>query len=202
LTTSRAPLYADVFVVGRIQASGFPVEAVGEPSEYQDALFNRNGRSCLELYSRLSGNGPSPVRRNLDALEERLRANGISNVIETNVICPSAPASHELAVVEQADTGTEIFTFLLEAIQPSVLIAHGAGTVKQLEPVLETSLAQPRTEPGPAPATTVKRPGAPPLVVISIPSLTPPAWNRWRSWAGEHLDEVAARVARVVARGR
>jgi hypothetical protein len=190
MTNSRAPLYADVFIVGRSQPYGYPVEEAGDPAEYHDALFNRNGRSCRDLYSRISGNGVSPARRNLDALSARLWSKRLNNVLETNVLCEAAPGD------------TEIFTFLLEAIKPRVLIAHGAGTVRELELVLNSRIAAPRTEPGPVPATVVSRSRTTPLAVISIPSLIPPAWNRWESWADEHLDAVAERAARLVATGR
>jgi hypothetical protein len=88
MTDMVNPEEARVFIVGQNQATGFPPALVGGHKVYIDALFNRNGRSCRQLYDAIRGpEGPSPTRKNIDALREALAHVGVHDVLETNVIC-------------------------------------------------------------------------------------------------------------------
>jgi hypothetical protein len=205
LTRMRHPERARVFVVGRNQATGFPVAKVGSHDDYLDALFNRNGRSCRALYDQVRaemGKGPSPTRMHLDALTDALEQQGASDVLETNVVCYSTPMSADLNRAEHAGGrkhGTEIFLALLDAIRPRILIAHGAGTRYELARLLESSLPDPATSPtGGIPQVKVRlvlngRLYAP--TVFTLPSLAPPAYNRWAKWATIHMHAVSEAVA-------
>lgn len=44
MTDLTDPVRANVFVVGKNQATGYPVEVVGEQSRHLDSLYNRNGQ--------------------------------------------------------------------------------------------------------------------------------------------------------------
>ena len=87
MTTLEDPTLAEVFVVGMNQAKTFSAATVGSHERYLDALFNRNGQSCRKLYDEASGGSPSPTRKNMDSLGRCLKQHGITNVLETNVIC-------------------------------------------------------------------------------------------------------------------
>lgn len=101
MTTMTHPEEARIFVVGYNQATRFSIESVGSHDSYIDALFNRNGRSCRDLYARARGSrGPSPTRRNLDALHEMLASAGFADVLETNVVPDYAPSSARFCMVQ------------------------------------------------------------------------------------------------------
>jgi len=181
-----------VFTVGRNQRNGFGVEAVGSHEDYLDALFNRNGSSCRGLYDRLTAK-PSPTRLNTDRLVSKLDQVGITEVLETNVICYSTPMSSDLRSREHLggkERGTELFRTLLEIIKPKVLIAHGAGTAKDLGRLLVASLPSVPSVPDKTARATVGD-----MAIWVIPSLAPPKWNSWMRWADEHLDLVCREVA-------
>ncbi len=155
--------------------------------------MNRNGRSCRALYdaarSEQGKQGPSLTRRNLDALRRRLARHGVTGVLETNVVCYSSPMSSDLAEPRHRGgkvRGAEIFTWLLSAIEPRILIAHGAKTKKVLSRLLGVSL--PDLPRHPAPPRFVR---ASAHEVVAIPSLAPPAWTKWAGWAPTYLDDLA-----------
>jgi len=138
------PEKARIFIVGYNQATGFPAAAlVGRHNAYIDALFNRNGMSCRNLYQQMRGHkGPSQTRKNIDALRKGLANVGINDVIETNVICYSTPMSNALAYAKNQGgkaAGRKIFWEILGIIRPIILIAHGAGTTKELRRAGQTS---------------------------------------------------------------
>lgn len=205
MTRSPQPERARVFVVGRNQATGYPENVVPSHEAYVDALFNRAGQSCRALYDAVrtrSGEGPSPTRTNLDWLTTALEDAGVQDVLETNVVCYSTPMSADLARAEHRggrEQGTAIFRFLLETIRPLVLIAHGSGTHKNLVRMLGSSVPEPPAalRDGVCAMRVRARAGDRPYepLVIAIPSLAPPAYNRWSSWAHAHLQAVATRVA-------
>lgn len=198
MTNSRSPWCVPVFTVGRNQRNGFSVEAVGSHENYLNALFNRNGSSCRSLYDRLTEK-PSPTRINTDRLVAKLARVGITEVLETNVVCYSTSMSSDLRNREHLggkERGTELFRTLLETIKPSVIIAHGAGTAKDLGRLLETSLpAVPSTPEMTARATVAD------MAIWVIPSLAPPKWNSWMRWADAHLDLVCREVAEHLKAG-
>ena len=139
MTTMAHPEKARIFVVGYNQATCFPAARIGSHDDFIDALFNRNERSCRKLYEQLRGeDGPSPTRKNIDRLPENLAREGLDDVVETNVICYSTPMSSDLTSEKAA--GRQIFREILAIIRPEVLIAHGAGTAKELGRVLSKQL--------------------------------------------------------------
>lgn len=116
MTASATPWASRVFTVGRNQRNGFLADLAGDHDKYLDALFNRNGQSCRELYDRLVGK-PSPTRTNTGRLVAGLRNVGVSDVIETNVICYSTAMSADLSLTEHDGgfhRGSEIFQVVFE----------------------------------------------------------------------------------------
>lgn len=205
MTSMKDPARARVFVVGRNQATGFPENAIESHAAYLDALFNRNGRSARALYDQIrtaEGRGPSPTRKNLDSLTSALLGAGVTEVLETNVICYSTPMSRDLSRAQHdggRQRGTEIFTALLDVIRPAVLIAHGSGTHRDLARLLGVALpAAPESAGAAGGALRVHARlarGPYDVIVYVIPSLAPPAFNRWASWAADHLHAMARAVA-------
>jgi hypothetical protein len=108
------PTTATTFIVGRNQATPFPVELVGTQEQFLDALFNRNGQTHSALYQNVRaqmGKGSSPIRGNIERLTAVLREHGVTGVLETNVICYSTPMSADLANAAHRggkETGTRI----------------------------------------------------------------------------------------------
>ena len=196
MTKMRNPLEADVFIVGRNQRNPYSaIEILHQ--RHLDALFNRNGESCHGLYDEVSKGKPSPTRRNMDDLAARLNQRNIHNILETDVVCYSTPISADLrkqANAGGARKGEEIFRYLLAEIAPTVLIVHGAGSVKHISRILKMDrLEVPRSTYEIFDVQTEHH------LVISVPSLAPPAFNRWSSWSDGYLDKVADRVREKLA---
>ncbi len=59
MTDLKDPVAANVFVVGINQATTYSAEML---ERHMDALFNRNGETCLSLYEEIRGD-PSPTRK-------------------------------------------------------------------------------------------------------------------------------------------
>ena len=191
MTRMDNPLQADVFIVGMNQRNAYPADAI--PHErHMDALFNRNGESCRGLYDKVTGGKPSPTRRNIDGLSTRLNRRDVHNVIETDVVCFSTPLGKDLRSpvnVGGARKGEEIFRYLLAEIAPAVIIVHGVRTLKRISHILKVDgLAVPCSAADICDVQTENH------LIIPIPSLAPPAFNRWSSWSDEYLDRVADRV--------
>ncbi len=198
MTRLSDPTRARVFIVGKNQAKGYLVEKVGSHARHIDALFNRNGQSNRSLYDEITGGQPSPTRLNVEGLTTRLERLGVPEVLETNVICYSTPLSVDLSLPSHTGgkkRGQEIFRTLLHFIRPSVLIVHGAGASRELAKLLGTDLPEPPTVP-----STFHRRETDHGIVFVIPSLAPPEYNKWSSWAPEYLDRLAPLVARDVHR--
>lgn len=185
------PLEADVFIVGKNQATKYEAKKISH-QRHMDALFNRNGESCRALYNEVRGGKPSRTRQSIDRFVAQLKQRDVLNVIETDVVCYSTPKSADLRCPNHAGgraRGKEIFGYLLDAITPAVVVVYGAGSAKDLSRVLAVN------------RLTV--PGAPDEIcdvqterhlIIPVPSLAPPAFNKWSSWSDEYLDKVADRV--------
>lgn len=191
MTDLTDPLRAQVLIVGRNPARGYDAATL-DHARHLDALFNRNGQSCRRLYDEVVGE-PSPTRRNIDLLRAFLMDAGIDQVLETNVICYSSPMSADLAKPVHAggrEAGTAIFHMLLEYVRPRVIIAHGAGTIRDVGKIVGVALPPARSAPG-APVHVE----ASDMRLILLPSLAPPAWNRWQGWAGPHLEAAAEMAA-------
>ncbi|MGH8785982.1 MAG: hypothetical protein ACREYA_12975 [Cupriavidus necator] len=54
MTSLRDPMRARVFIVGQNQAKNYPIGLVGSHGRHMDALFNRNGEGCRELYDEIT----------------------------------------------------------------------------------------------------------------------------------------------------
>jgi hypothetical protein len=83
-----------------------------------------------------------------------------------------------------------VFKLLIDFVRPRVLIAHGAATASDLGAIFYLPLPPPATQTG-APARIVVGD----MTIVLLPSLAPPAWNRWQGWALEHLEATAALTA-------
>ena len=196
MTKMRNPLEADVFIVGRNQRHPYSeIEILHQ--RHLDALFNRNGESCRRLYDEVTKGEPSPTRRNMDDLAARLNQRNIHNILETDVVCYSTPMGADLrkqANAGGARKGEEIFRYLLAEIAPTVLIVHGVGSVKHISRILEMDrLKVPRSIDDIFDVQTEQH------LVIPIPSLAPPQFNKWSSWSDGYLDKVADRVREKLA---
>jgi hypothetical protein len=198
ITTLQDPCDAKVFIVGMNQAKTFSVGDVDSHDLYIDALFNRNGQSCRHLYDRITRGKPSPTRCNIDDLNRRLRAHGVTAILETNVICYGTPMSADLTRPQHSagsKRGEELFKFIVTEIDPPVIIVHGTGAAKKLAPTLGLSHlpAEPK---GPDQFSMHRRSNSGnKRVVFVIPSLAPPRWNGWMAWAPDYLNRLAGRVA-------
>ena len=191
ITELSNPLSANVFVVGKNQAKGYESSRISH-KRHVDALFNRDGESCRRVYDEMTGCRPSPTRQNIDRFRKILAAEGVTRVLETNVVCYATPMSSDLRLPQHrsgALRGTEIFQALLHFVKPKVLIAHGAGTRNTLGNLLGASLPAPPVRSGDPRAAIVED-----MKIFTIPSLAPPQWNHWHGWAEQYLANVAKAV--------
>ena len=191
MTSMTDPQNADVFIIGMNQRQQYPADRISH-QRHLDALFNRNGESCRRLYDEVTNGNPSRTRGNIDKLSEILMQHGIHKILETDVICYSTPMSKDLrqaAHAEGAKRGKEVFRYLLDEIQPPILIVHGAGARKELAAVLGTSGLQ-----SPSSANDVCDVETNRHLIIPIRSLGQPEFNKWSSWSSELMGQVAARV--------
>ena len=135
----------------------------------------------------------SPTRKNTDRLVALLEAQGVGKILETNVICYSTPMSADLRLPGHASgskRGEEIFRYLLDAIKPKVLVVHGAGSRKKLASILDADLG---SEPLSAEDTRLHEVAG--YLLAVIPSLAPPAFNKWSRWSQEHFSLLAREIA-------
>ena len=197
MTNSKDPASSEVFVIGMNDAKSFAVDVVGSHDRYLDALFNRDPETCRQLFNRVTS-GRLPTRRNIDSLVRRLEEHGVTDVLNTNVICYSTPISRDLrhsAHAGGAARGRRIFKTLCEIVEPKVMIVHGSGTVKELSRLFSIELPRPPFE---RPSTPVEAKLCKTSMII-MPSLAPPEFNKWSSWANKHLDDLCRVVAERLA---
>ena len=191
MTRMKHPLEADVFIVGMNQRNDYLVRDVSH-QRHLDALFNRHGESCRGLYDEITGGTPSRTRRNIDGLVARLDRRDIHNILETNVVCYSTPMSADMrdrAHSGGMEEGEAIFRYLLAEIAPAVLIVNGVGSVQRLSRTLKVNeLRVPRSAGEVCDVQTERH------LVIPIPSLAQPEFNKWASWSDGYLEKVADRV--------
>ena len=136
MTTMTNPLEADVFIVGMNQSREYRVDDVSHHTHI-DALFNRNGQNCRQLYDETTKGKPSRTRPNIDDFVVRLNQKGVHNILETNVICYSTKMSRDLRKQNHAggsERGEKIFRYLLAEISPTVLIVHGKKATQASQP--------------------------------------------------------------------
>lgn len=198
MTSLADPCDAKVFVVGRNQAKGFPASPAIPHARYLDGLFNRNGQSCRGLYDEVTRGQPSQTRRNLDRLRERLEEAGVTGILETNVVCYSTQMSAGLRSPMHSggrEQGERIFRFLLAQARPQVIIVHGSGASSALGRVLGARLASAPVAAGSSVVSVDVKTDLFAGTVFPIPSLAPPAWNRWSSWSAEYLAKLARTIA-------
>jgi len=141
MTDFPNPESARVFTVGMNPVTAYLTGRVTH-SEHTAALLNRDGRACRALYTKVRAES-SPTRGNIDDLTDALRATGIPDVLETNVVCYSTPSSSDLSNPEHRkgrDRGIEVFKAIVTRIQPQVLIVHGSKAVEFLGRSLDHSL--------------------------------------------------------------
>ena len=196
ITKMKNPLEADVFIVGRNQSTPYFATEIRH-QRHLDALFNRNGESCRGLYDEVTKGKPSRTRPNMDNLAARLNQRNIHNILETDVICYSTPMSADLRKLANAGgarKGEEIFRYLLAEIAPTVLIVHGVGSTEHVSRILKMDrLKVPRSTDDIFDVQTEQH------LVIPVPSLAPPEFNKWSSWSDGYLDKVADRVREKLA---
>ncbi|OGT71054.1 MAG: hypothetical protein A3H44_12420 [Gammaproteobacteria bacterium RIFCSPLOWO2_02_FULL_57_10] len=193
MTDLQNPESANVFVIGKNQANGFEISKITH-KRHLDALFNRGGESCRGLYDEITGYSPSPTRTNTDRMRSLLKQAGVDKILETNVVCFSTPMSADLKFshnISGAAKGKEIFAALLSIVKPKVLIVHGAGASKELSAVLNADLPTEPKEGSKAHGAKVAG-----YTVFVIPSLAPPAFNKWSRWSGPYLQSLAKEVAK------
>jgi hypothetical protein len=196
-TTRMAhPENARVGLLGFNQATGFPADKVS-PDQYVAAMLD--GRRGRALYEELRGErGPSRTRQNIDRLSERLGG----DVLEFNVVCYATSMGGDLTDTKNPGgkaSGRQACLDVLTAARLPVLIVHGSRAAKELGHMLSASLPPPASKLIDGVScrhvqTQLRGQPYAPLVFV-IPSLAPPAWNRWQNWAEPHIAEVAAAVA-------
>ena len=194
MTKLTNPQEAEVFIVGKNQRNGYDCATLGSHQRHLDALFNRNGESCRQMYNEMTAGKASPTRKNTDKFVQMLETRGVTEILETNVICYSTPMSADLRLEKHtggARRGEEIFRFLLAEIQPKVLVVHGAGSAKNFAGVLGYNLGG---EPISPDDLRIHDVGG--VLVAVIPSLAPPAFNKWSSWSNKHLLQLAEQLAK------
>lgn len=203
-TDLLSPLDAEVFIVGANQRTVFPLELIGE-EEHLDSLFNRNARTCERMYLTIrKGGKPSLTRKRIyELLTTKLRAEGVSGIVETNVKCVSSAQYRDL-LPQHMDIGGEIFDFLLKVIRPKYLIQFGSGcrsdfakaiaateNIKSHKPLLELLEAAVPKSPDQKPRA-VEFAG---FKIFPIPGLVQGGWNPWRSWADDYTTLLARQIA-------
>lgn len=191
MTESDSPERCRVFIVGQNQARTFSIDDIDSFEGYRDALFNRNSRSCRDLYDQITKGKPSRTRLNLDRARDILASEHIHDVLETNIVCYSTPMSDELKLPKHRDgskNGREIFDVLLKHVKPRVIWLHGEGTAKAFKRYFDPSIPDDLRDF--------------PLIhncrefdcrILRLPSLAPPAFNKWASKS----EEVLRRAARL-----
>lgn len=203
MTDMEDPSSAKVFVVGYNPASAYSSDSV-DYERFMNSLFNRSGEGCRSFYREVTRT--SPTRGNIEMFTNKLAAQGITDILETNVVCYGAGKKKHLSQPEHSggkERGVEIFRTLIHDIRPKAVVVHGSGVAKEFSRALGLSPALP----GP-PNTSekfVERELDNQIRVFVIPSLALPGFQNWPSsplqsfcnWADTYLDEVAEKVATV-----
>ena len=204
------PAEAEVFLVGKNQKKQFTTSDISTHDEsthdeFLDAHFNRgDSNDCRALYDKVTRGRPSPTRKNIDRLRDCLKGEGVTKVLETNVICYSTSMSADLRRPEHSggkSRGREIFRAALDGIRPKALVVFGAGAAKELGKTLGASLPAPVHHPKFKARPTLLQVEWGQVGVLVIPSLAPPEWNHWCSQADAAFPVIARTVAEML-RGR
>lgn len=184
-TTDADPERADVLIVGASSAKAFHCDDVGDHDRFVDALWNRNGRSCREMYERATVT-PSRTRPNLDRLSKMLKDRGCTPM-QTNVACSSARYDAELST-EDRQHGTAIFRAVVHHVPWQAMIVYGVGASKRFGAALGVRLPPvPPPDSDPVWVAAFERP------VFVSPTLGPPGY---RNSVWPYLERVIEAIAR------
>lgn len=205
MTNLDDPSKANVLVVGQKQMRTYEDGERLGLQRYLDAQFNRNGRSCRDLYDEMSHRRPSPTRRNLDFLSRRIAEIAPeARLLETNVVCylEAADPKERRVLRGRGDTDDgEVFLTLLAVAQPEVVIFYGAGAVDLAQRYLN-GLPRLVIPYGPNEIHAVEASLDPlgrtfrPKIIV-LPTLSPPEFSKWQSWwpaAAEHVAVVISNL--------
>ncbi len=203
MTDLTNPFDAKVFIVGHNPATEFKVADIESHSTFMDALYNRNGQSCLGLYNKITGAKPSKSRENIENLSNMLKKKEVTGLIETNVVCYSTSTSgdlHKKTNSEGLRIGETIFKTIVSTIKPPVIIIHGAGTKKAFEKNMKCKLPPCPESRNDIIKIKVFIPTYSTTIYI-IPSLALPAYNTWKNfseWANEYLEKVTDHISQTI----
>lgn len=207
MTNLTDPMNAQVFIVGANQATAYTDDHVQSHGRHLDILFNRNGYNCYGFYEAVRGEKPSKTRRNIEKFTEILNESGVSKILETNLICYSTTSYAGLTTSKHPggkEVGLTIFKTLIQCIHPKILILHGANVQNEFRKVFNPEAPNfPMLNRKPVPRNTpIEKEieiGESRSVVFPIPSLAPPQFNIWSSWAEEYLTKVGTRVKDILS---
>jgi len=130
-TCHGSPFDCPVFLVGLNPATDTPFRPFWDPSYG----FDKYGW-LDECRRRSSDGGLSPTRQKLEWIGEGAEEYGI-RCLETNVYTPATPRFRDLTADNRT---TDVFNFLLDALQPRVIFVHGDDAISHLESTIRTPL--------------------------------------------------------------
>lgn len=125
--TRHDPMDCTLLLVGASSAKSFPAGDL-QKSDLMNALFNRAGTSCCDLYQRFVAS-PSPSRQNLDRAIQVLEDAGW-RVMQTNVTCASAALDSQISP-EARRNGTELFKAVMNHVPWRAMVIFGSGAAKR-----------------------------------------------------------------------
>ena len=194
-TNMSNPELADVFIVGRNQATVYSIDRITH-EKHLNSLFNRNNESCVKEYQMFRGEKPSKTRENIKNFTNVLNRYNIFNILETDIICYSSPMSSVLQSREHKQgkiKGLEIFTYILNYIKPKIIFCYGSGTIKDFRKYFRIVLPEISLT-----MTELKNIKVDNSVYYSMPSLAPPAWNLWHSEANKYFEYIAESASKIL----
>jgi hypothetical protein len=184
------PADSDVLLVGANAATPFPASVVAR-DRYIELLL-AGGDQLRELYASVRADrGPSPTRRNIDRATQVLVAQGARGVLETNVWAWPTPRLSGLRAVDPVvrEASAAIVPRLMAIVMPRAVVVHGVEAARGLSRYLGRTVAIARDQP-------VLTDGD--VAIWSIPSLSPPAANRWLPAGWTQLE----RIGRAITEAR
>jgi hypothetical protein len=196
MTNLQDPMGADVFVVGANQATPHKVDEVGPHERFINAMLNRSGQTCRDLYTEVR-RSPSGTRGHSDRFVDMLKEEGITAIVETNSVCFAT--EKEFKRVRRAENaeglrvGKKLFDEILRIIQPCLLIVHGKGTVDSLRKDHRIPAPNPPSRPTDFPQAQVGG-----TKIFVIPSLGKPKVDKWPFPREPYLKEIARRASAYV----
>ena len=183
-TTDTDPRQADVLIVGASSATTFRAADVGNHDQFLDALWNRNGRTCREMYDAATAKR-SRTRPNLDRLSKMLASRGLTS-LQTNVSCASARFDSEISEEDRAH-GTELFKTVVAHVPWRAMIVYGVGASERFGRAFGVAMP-----PVPSPASIPVRTTVLKRAVFVSPTLAPPSY---RTSVWPYLERVVTAIA-------